>query len=327
GGIVLSNGRISLIDPTVLPPPAIVEDDQSDGWRGLIALPELTDLKVILGRRLLITRLPILNFLATGELTVNGPLGPNMSSVRPKGIIELRSGQVNLFTTQFNLDRSHDNTATFTERTGSDPILDVRLETSVLEETRRLVPGDTNLSRAEIAETSPGDFSQLQTIRIQARVKGPASQLFDSIELTSSPSRSETEIVALIGGGFVDTLGRSEGVVGIANLAGTALFTSLQTLLSNAIGFSDFRIFPTVITDIDREEGGGDIRPTSTLAVAAELGIKITNDLSVSALQLLTVEEPTQYNVRYQINDELLLRGSSNFSDDSRIILEFETRF
>ena len=328
GGITLSNGRISLPDPATLAPaaPDVTEDDGV--WAGLLSPPELTDLRVTLGRRLLITRLPILNFVATGELTVNGPLQTDLRTIAPEGVINLHSGQVNLFTTQFNLDRRHDNTATFTTRTGTDPFLNVRLQTSVLEETRRVFSDDTTLSQSEIADPGATAFAQFQTIRIQASVDGLASQLFDQIELTSSPSRSEAEIVALIGGGFVDTLGRSEGFIGIANLAGTALFTSLQTLISNAIGFSDFRIFPTVITDTDQEEeGGGEIRAGSTLALAAELGLQITNDLSVSALQLLTVREPTQYNLRYQINNEFLLRGSTNFSDENRIILEYETRF
>ncbi|MEM9219439.1 MAG: translocation/assembly module TamB domain-containing protein [Cyanobacteria bacterium P01_F01_bin.150] len=331
GSLVLSRGRVSLPDPNAIPVAPAIASDESNVWGGLISPPELTDLKVTLGRDLLITQLPILNFVATGELNINGPLQTDMSAIAPEGTIDLRSGQVNLFTTQFNLDRSHQNTATFEPQFGTDPFLDVRLETSVLEDNRRRQAITTDLfsdlSRSEIADPVLGDLSQLQSIRIQAAVKGPASQLFNSIELTSSPSRSETEIVALMGGGFVDTQGRSEGFIGIANLAGTALFTSLQTLVSNAIGFSDFRIFPTIITNDQEEEGGGDVRTRTTLALAAELGLKLTDDLSVSALQLLTVPEPTQYNLRYQLSEELLLRGSTNFSDDNRIILEFETRF
>lgn len=328
GGLVLSDGRVSLPDPNPAALNSTVDDDENNVWSGLISPPELVDLSVTLGKDLLITQLPLLNFVATGELIVNGPLQNDMSAIAPSGVITLHSGQVNLFTTQFNLDRGHTNTATFRPGFGSDPILDVQLETSVLEDNRRRQPIATNVPQSEIADPAFDDLSQLQTIRLQAAVNGPASQLPNNIELTSSPSRSETEIVALMGGGFVDTLGRSEGFIGIANLAGTALFTRLQTLVSNAVGFSDFRVFPTIITEDDREEeGGGDIRTQSTLALAAELGLRLTDDLSVSALQLLTVEEPTQFNLRYQLEDEWLLRGSTNFSDDNRIILEFETRF
>jgi len=42
----------------------------------------------------------------------------------------------------------------------------------------------------------------LQTVRVQATVTGPASQLFDNLQLTSNPSRSESEIIALLGGGL-----------------------------------------------------------------------------------------------------------------------------
>ncbi|MEB3232979.1 MAG: translocation/assembly module TamB domain-containing protein [Leptolyngbyaceae bacterium] len=325
GEIILAAGRVSLPDPTIVNQANLLAVPQSDFWSGLIASPELTNLKVTLGPQLLITRLPLLNFLATGELMVNGPLQRDLSSISPQGVITLHSGQVNVFATQFNLNRSHNNVAIFTSRTGSDPFLDVRLETSVLEETRRSPSDDSILSRPEIAARSANNLSQVQTVRIEAAVVGQASQLFNSIELSSSPSRSEAEIIALIGGGFVDTLGRSEGFVGIANLAGTALFTSLQTLVSNAVGFSDLRIFPTVISNADEDADDG--RPATTLALAAELGFKFTRDLSVSVLQLLTANEPTQYNLRYQINEELLLRGSTNLSDENQIILEFETRF
>lgn len=325
GDVILSNGRVSLPDPTAIAGVASAPTGTVEPLAAIVSPPELDNLRVILGDRLLITRAPILNFVATGDLVVSGPLN-DFRSLRPDGQIRLRSGQVNVFTTQFNLDRGYDNVAIFRPNDGVDPLLDLRLSTSVLEQTRSPIAPSTPYAQSEIADPSAIDFASIQTIRIEATVQGPASQIFDNIELSSSPSRSQNEIIALIGGGFNETQGRGDGTLAIANLAGTALFTSIQTLVSNALGFSDFRIFPTVITSDEREEGGGD-RPSSTLGLAAELGVNLTSNLSLSVLQLLTVQEPTQFNLRYRLDDQWLLRGSTNLSDESRIVLEYEARF
>lgn len=322
GEVLLSDGRVSLPDPAAI---GETQAAAAPAFGAIFSPPELTNLQVTLGDRLLITRAPILNFVATGSLVVDGSLD-DFRTLRPDGIIRLRSGQVNVFTTQFNLDQSHDNVAIFRPSQGADPILNVRLATSVLEQTRTIQPPASPYAQSEIIDTTASDLGGIQTVRIEAAVNGPASQIFDNLELTSSPSRSENEIIALIGGGFVNTLDGDDDTLAIANLAGNALFTSIQTLISNAIGFSDFRIFPTVITDDDREEGSGD-DIASTLGLAAELGISVTDELSVSILQLLTVREPTQFSLRYRFDDQWLLRGSTNFSDDSRIVLEYEARF
>ncbi|MGJ3247698.1 MAG: translocation/assembly module TamB domain-containing protein [Elainellaceae cyanobacterium] len=318
GEVILSDGRISLPDQAVA---AATQTSFAD-FGGLVSPPQFNDLEITLGNNLLLTRAPILNFVASGNLFINGTL----DDIRPAGTIRLRSGQVNVFTSQFNLDRTHTNIAEFVPNRGLDPILDIQLVTSVLEETRSPVVSTSPFTTSEIADISAFDFGEVQTVRVEASVMGPASELFSNIELRSSPPRSQNEIIALLGGGFVDTLGRGDSALAIANLAGSALLTGLQTLLSNALGISDFRLFPTTVIDDDRERGSTD-QATASLALAAELGFDITSDLSFSILQLLTVEEPTQFNIRYRLNDQFLLRGTTNFSDDTRAVLEYEIRF
>ena len=169
----------------------------------------LNDLQLNLGRGIKVTSAPILSFGATGGLTVNGTL----DDIRPEGTIRLTSGAVNLFTTQFRLDRGYPQTATFVPSQGLDPTLDVRLATSVQEVTRFRTPGNSVAS--EIAD-EPTGFGNVRSVQIQALVQGKASQLSDSLELRSSPSRSSIEIVALLGGGFVQTLGRGDRTLAIA---------------------------------------------------------------------------------------------------------------
>ncbi len=315
GEIFLSDGRISLPEASLLEVASASEEEAS----GIFQAPELDELRVVLGDRLLVTRAPILNFVADGDIRVSGPLN-DLQNLRPEGTIRLRSGQVNLLTTQFNLIRRYDNIARFLGST--DPILDVQLETSVLEQTRPVTRSRDPFAAFEVRELPSQRFGELQTVQIRATVQGPASQLFSNIELSSSPGRSDAEILALLGGVGEGTSNSSSALA----LAGSALFTSLQTLVSNSLGITNFRIFPAVITEGDREErGSDDVDPT--LGLAAEIGVNITDNLSVSALQLLTVREPTQLGLRYRINDELQLRSSTNFSDESRVVIELNRRF
>ncbi|MGB3615958.1 MAG: translocation/assembly module TamB domain-containing protein [Elainellaceae cyanobacterium] len=315
GEIFLSDGRISL--PEASPPGAAPPSETQTN--AIFQPPELDELRVVLSDRLLITRAPLLNFVARGDVEVSGPLA-EIQSLRPVGTIRLRSGQVNLLTSQFNLDRRYDNIARFLGST--DPVLDVRLETSVFEQTRQIPRPRAPFAVSEVAELPGQRLGALQTVQIQAAVQGPASQLFNSIELSSSPSRSDAEILALLGG--IGGTGASSDAA--LALAGSALFTSIQTLISNTLGITNLRLFPAVITEDEREErGSDDIDPT--LGLAAEFGVDLTDNLSISALQLLTVREPTQFGLRYTINDDLQLRGSTNFSDESRIVIEFGRRF
>lgn len=314
GDIRLADGQVLLSDP-----PEVTSQTATTEGQSPQPLVEFNNLRLTLGNDIRITRQPILNFLASGELTINGAL----NEIRPSGVINLRSGQVNIFTTQFNLVRGYPQTATFLPEQGLDPILNVRMIALVPEATGYRQP--TSPLSSEILDNpiATSNFGSLQTVRIQAQIQGPASELDQNLELTSSPARTQSEIVALLGGGFVQTLGRGDSVLGIANLAGSALLTNVQNFIGNALGLSDFRLFTTLVPD-DRRRN---TRNRNTLGIAAEAGIDITPSLSVSVLKILTSNQPPQFGLRYRINDNLILRGSTDFSGDSRALIEYEARF
>jgi translocation and assembly module TamB len=182
------------------------------------------------------------------------------------------------------------------------------------------VPDNSPFASAEVRDTTINDFGEIQTVRVQASVTGLASEFSQNLRLTSSPSRTESEIVALVGGNFVNSLGaQGNAPLALASVAGSALLSDLQNLVANTVGLSDFRIFPTTVLSENTRN--------STLAIAGELGFDVTRDLSVSLLQILTVQEPTQFSVRYRLNDNILLRGTTNLEGDNRAVVEFETRF
>ncbi|MEG4516342.1 MULTISPECIES: translocation/assembly module TamB domain-containing protein [unclassified Microcoleus] len=279
----------------------------------------LNDLRLNLGRGIRVTSAPILSFQATGGLTVNGTL----DDLRPEGTIRLTSGSVNLFTTQFRLDRGYPQTATFVPTQGLDPTLDVRLATSVQEVTRFRTPGTSVAS--EIAD-EPTTFGNVRSVRIQALVQGRASQLAESLELRSSPSRSETEIVALLGGSFVQTLGQGDSTLAIANLAGAGLLNNLQSAVTNATGLSEFRLFPTRIRGNEAQSASSS-SGAGSLGLGLEVGFDITRNISASIIRVLSANQPTEFTVRYRLSDKILLRGSSNFQGDNRVTAEYELRF
>ncbi|MBW4665617.1 MAG: translocation/assembly module TamB domain-containing protein [Chroococcus sp. CMT-3BRIN-NPC107] len=277
---------------------------------------EFNNLLLTLGDNIAIARQPILQFQAGGTLTLNGSL----DDIRPQGNIRLRSGGVNLFTTQFVLDRSYENRATFIPDRGLDPNLDVQLVARVPEVTQSRVPSSPISS--EINDTLATEFGSLRTVRVQARVAGAASQIFDNLELTSDPNRSQNEIIALIGGGFVDTLGRGDSTLGLANLAGSAILGNFQSTFSrigNAFGLDELRLFPTVTTSEESRN--------STLGLAAEGNVDLSNNLSVSVLRILTTNEPTQFGLSYRLSDRVRIRASTNLNAESLAIFEYQNSF
>jgi translocation and assembly module TamB len=89
--------------------------------------------------------------------------------------------------------------------------------------------------------------------------------------------------------------------------------------LYEAIGLSEFRLFPTIVTDPNKE--------VSVLGLAAEAVFNVINDFSVSVSYVIATDEPLRYNLIYRLSDDVRLRGSTNFAGESRVLVEYETRF
>lgn len=99
-------------------------------------------------------------------------------------------------------------------------------------------------------------------------------------------------------------------------------FQSAFNQIGSTFGLSELRIFPTVISE--NPEAG---RSSSTLELAAEAGVDISTKISVSSIKILTTNDPFQWGVNYRINDEFRVRASTNLTDDSRAVVEYQTRF
>ncbi|MFB2819129.1 translocation/assembly module TamB domain-containing protein [Umezakia ovalisporum] len=275
------------------------------------SLAKFNNLDIELGKNVQINNPPILSFQATGNLRVNGSFVEPI----PQGTITLEQGGVNLFTTKFNLARGYKNTATFRPNQPRDPELDIRLVAKVLDlvQTSDFTRGNTV------------GLAALENVQVEANVQGFASQLNESLELRSSPSRSKTEIVALLGGGFVGGQEGGDSTLGLINIAGSAVFSNFQSAfneIGTAVGLSELRIFPTIVSNNPES-----IRSNSTLELAAEAGIDVSAKVSVSSIKILTTNDPFQWGINYRINEEVRLRGSTNLENDNRVSIEYQRRF
>ena len=296
-------------------------------------IPRFENFKITLADNLQIQQSNLLNVVAEGDLRISGPLRP-FRAIEPEGTIRLRSGRINIVTTTFRL-AGRDNIARFfPERGLADPFLSVRLRTSVAETQRSSsVVEATAFASSEVADTSVDPFqgaTGLETIRIRANYEGSASNLLDSlfvsdisdtvIELSSSPPRSRQEIINLLSGSYIAALQSGQGVI---NFFGGALLNRLQDFVSSTLNLSEFRLFPvTGASRFASEDNSG-----STLDIATEVGFDVTNNVTLSLVKILTDSTPTEFNLRYRLTDEFTIRGTTNFDDRNRVLLEFETRF
>ncbi|WP_414563775.1 MULTISPECIES: translocation/assembly module TamB domain-containing protein [unclassified Anabaena] len=343
GEIRLSDGRVIIGESATAGsnPAATTESSSSTGTQAAAStsstsssnLPiSFADLQIILGDDVNVTTAslldsvpggdlfsqPIVSFQAKGDLTINGTLVKPI----PEGVIRLTGGRLALFSTEFTLAKGYEQTATFTPSEGLNPNLDIRL-VAIVPETSAI--GNRILESpfsAEISDVPATNFGTLRTVRVQANVNGPASELSDNLELTSEPRRSESEIVALLGGSILGGFGQTDATQGLTNFASSTILGGLQgtiTAFGQAIGFSEFRIFPTPITS--------ESSTASILDLSAEGVFNINRNFSASLSRPLSSDGSFRYNLLYRLNDQILLRGLTNLGDENQLLFEYESRF
>lgn len=260
---------------------------------------------------------PLLDIGATGEITVNGDLD-SLDAIRPEGEIILTGGAIDLYTNRFTLDRGYKQTATFIPDQGLNPNIDVRLVTQVTE-TNRAVNPPSAIFPEEQNIPSPARFGTARTIRVTATAKGPASQLNDIIELKSSPPRTDTQLIALLGGSVIDGV-TGDSTLLLANFASAEIFNGIQRAVTEATGLNQFRLYPARLED-NGSSGA------SALGLGLEVGLNVTNNVSATLTRVLANDQPTRLGVNYRVNDNLLLRGETDFQDSSAIRFEYEIQF
>jgi translocation and assembly module TamB len=276
-------------------------------------------LQVRLGDNIRVLQPPVLSFIASGNIDLEG----SVDAPRPSGKVYFKKGNVYLFTTLFRVDERKENFAQFTPAYGLDPLLNLSLRTTVSE----VAAGrKTNLN--EFADIQAGTLGSIESVRVRANIQGRASQLntrfSDTLELTSTPSRTQNEILALLSGGITQSLEAGDAQGAVVNFASSAFLNRFQSVVDDVLGDrASFRLFPLLTPIKDNNSNN-----RSTLNLGAELGYDVTDRFSVSVLQIVTsTNELPQLNLSYDFTDQLRLRSSVNFQGDAVGVLEYRLRF
>jgi len=143
------------------------------------------------------------------DLNINGKVGNDLNA---RGLIYLKKGSANLYTTPFKLDKNKDNYILFAERSGVVPYINFSLVSKVPDS---IIPirennQDPNISGDLDQDATSNGFGTFgigntRLIKIEASYEGLLDQLsFEDenkrIQLRSTPSYNRTQIIGLIGG-------------------------------------------------------------------------------------------------------------------------------
>jgi translocation and assembly module TamB len=287
----------------------------------------LNGLNINLTDELTIAGQPFYYIQASGDLSVSGtPL-----DLRPRGTITLNRGWINLFSTQFRLVSSANNTATFSPQTGLDPFLDVEMRARVQQTDATQVVATSPFVSAEVTDnTGVEAFGQVNFITVFASAYGYVSELQEAdspgqtgglISLTSRPSRSQDELLTLLGESVVTNI-YGASLNQLAGFLGSGTLAGFGDRLADTVGLRSFSVFPT--TDPRSESTAG-------IGIGVEAAFQIGEKITIDGFQILNSGNPPQVGLSYQFldqqNQQLRSRVSTNLSGDNIVSVEYEIRF
>jgi translocation and assembly module TamB len=283
----------------------------------------LNDFDITLTDGLVIAGQPFYYIQASGNLQIDGtPLDP-----RPSGVITLDSGWINLFSTQFRLVSNAANTATFFPEAGLDPFLDVEMRARIQQTDATQVAATSPFSSAEISDdTGVESFGQVNFVTVFASAYGYVSELQnadsprqagDLITLSSRPARSQEELLTLLGESVITNI-YGASLNQLAGFFGAGTVASFGERIADTIGLRSFSVFPT--TDTSTESTAG-------IGIGVEASFQVGEHITLDALEILNSGNPPQVGASYRFNDQLRVRGTTNFAGDETVSIEYEVRF
>ncbi len=300
--------------PLVLLGPNVEEDPNRKLKASLPNLPFVgfDNFRVQFGPGLKVQVQPIANFTTAGLITVNGPLDPN---IELRGVLQLLTGRVTMFTSTFNLDRKAPNVAVFTPSQGLIPYMDIAMETRVSDSVNLGV--GSNTSSTTVFDTNGtgalGAGGQLRLVKVMLQAEGPANRLANSIRLRSSPPMSQTQLLGLVGGNSLSGLSGAGAGTAIAAVLGQSLLSPVLGTFTDAFNQRlQFALYPTYVNpnvDNNGERVSGRVPPQ--MAIVTDVGVNITDRFDLSILAAPNRNDiPPQGSLSYQIDQNLSVSGS-----------------
>ncbi len=260
------------------------------------------------------------------DLNINGKVGKDLNA---RGLIYLKKGRANLYTTPFKLDKNKDNYILFASRSGVVPFINFSLVSKVPDSIIPISENnqDSNISGdLDVNESSSGlgsfGIGNSRLIKIEASYEGFLDQLSFAdenrrIQLRSTPSYNRSQIIGLIGGNSANLINRAF----ISQLNNADAFSErFQLSLYPAIienNDSLNNIFSNENLDIENDGQSSSNEEFSSEAWVAEIGLDITDAINFAFQTVPGRDDISPLGIlTFQANPNLELLGSYDSNGD-----------
>ena len=260
------------------------------------------------------------------DLNINGEVGNDLNA---RGLIFLKKGRANLYTTPFKLDKNKNNYILFASRSGVVPFINFSLVSKVPDS---IIPirennQDINILGDYRAETSSSGFGTFgignsRLIKIEASYEGFLDQLsFEDenkrIQLRSTPSYNRSQIIGLIGGNSANLINRAF----ISQFNSAEAFSErfqlslYPALIENNESLNN--VFSNENLDIESDDELTSNEVLSSQAWVAEIGLDITDSINFAVQTTPGRDDlPPLGILTFQANPNLELLGSFDSNGD-----------
>jgi len=257
------------------------------------------------------------------DLKINGEVGKDLNAW---GLIDIKKGRANLYTTPFKLDKYKDNYIAFFPRSGVVPYINFSLVSKVPDSIIPISENnqDSNISSDVDADNIRSGFGSFgignsRLIKIEASYEGFLDQLSFAdenrrIQLRSTPSYNRSQIIGLIGGNS-------------ANLINRAFISQIN----NADAFSErfqFSLYPALIENNDSLNNIFSNEEFSSQAWVAELLLDITDAINFAFQTVPGRDDISPLGIlTFQANPNLEILGSYDSNGDWKSQVQIFRRF
>ncbi len=260
------------------------------------------------------------------DLNINGKVGKDLNA---RGLIYLKKGRANLYTTPFKLDKNKDNYILFASRSGVVPFINFSLVSKVPDSIIPISQNnqDSNISGdLDVNVTSSGfgsfGIGNSRLIKIEASYEGFLDQLSFAdenrrIQLRSTPSYNRSQIIGLIGGNSANLINRAF----ISQLNNAEAFSErfqlslYPALIENNDSLNN--IFSNENLDIENDGQSSSNEEFSSQAWVAEIGLDITDAINFAFQTVPGRDDISPLGIlTFQANPNLELLGSYDSNGD-----------
>jgi len=259
-------------------------------------------LKINLGPELRAVYPFVLNFGIAGDVEITGPAN-DVANLKPAGVIQFDSGDINLVATQLSLNREHPNKAVFVPEQGLDPTIDVSLAGADL---NALIQGKASGWQSNLVLTYGGN--------------GPGGA-------EGAERLAPSEAARIFEGQLAESLLEEDGQLAFSNLAASTIATLLPKIETQGqLGKARWRLVsaPTIPGLLSLDPLTDPFRSLANLTLGTEVEVQFGKALQASvARKLKGSEMATHWTLLYHLNSKLRMRLHSSTTTDTRLLMEF----